>query len=1206
MEQDNEIDVNEISNEDLEDEKLLSDIDDGEMKDTLSSFLDSIKQYPLLTFEEEKELLKKYFLNNDLNAKEKLINSNLRFVVFKAKKYINRITYSELIDLIQEGNIGLIQAIEHKKLESDNRLIALANYYIEGCIKAYIAHKDKTIDIKKAGISLLKKYNEFVDEYKKNNGIYPSDEIIMEDLDINQKQLFTIKNIKDNLTNISSLDKNLKVDEDEYSLGDIVPDYDKGYDDFLDSIDERSILYRLKNNLNSFEYYIMYHVILENDESLYQLAEALGTKSYILNSKLDECRKKIKNNNILEIETNLSIKKLCELNLEPINYPKKVVLMYIKDKVDTDVIIYLYYAWYLNLPHDKLEYQLSRFGISDYNIYSIYNYKLDKLFNNNYKKILKIVRNQYSIDEVFNYAFDFENNAILNVSKIMNKSTKDEIISMLGDEYYRLPPKHKKILDDYYENEYEYISPTKVDFVESKINVQLLRYNGDRELSLKKLYNIYLKNKDEFDEEHQEYLEGTLFTRFTKKKVKFNKKISDRIPTTIIRLEELYYNLNDLSQYTLTSDLIKETIEKHQYLFKDDEIKSLYMHYAIGYEKKYSEKEIMKELNLSKDEVRYYLNYGYRKVTELYLGVFNNYVLEDEDIYIKYINDPYFPLKDKNREVLRLRYVEHLDYKDIKEKLGFNNTREVSNMIKKATYLIDCHEYNINAENKYEEYRINNMLDAVSYNEIQKEIIKLHFIENASFESLSSCYDIKILDIKRLCSDFCANYIRYFAKKELSFEEIERELTCHITDSILNENQRFVLSKLYGIKCDSNKDGEKLSRKELSKLLNKTGTDLSTIINYSEVRIGARINGIMTPNLGILSQKEVIDALNNKNIPLSDEEKSMLRQIKGIDTETLTMENLAEIYNINIGSVKRRINLAYLSILKYQRNNKGYYDYEKDIEPILKYFPLYEKEVLIDLYKNKLSVDDMMKKYILSSNSVRSLVKRVDKKAKYIIEYPYARVFDFDYAREVIQNNDLPFYGEKEKAYEMYVRHFGDDGNPPVSTGQIIDDLVVSENTKTNYVIKRLMIACLMYKDGYRKLNTITSEEVKSTYERHKDEYNKFERGIFETYFKIDYEKNLINGRTINDFIIYEVLKDKNNSIRHLKDMSLSEIHNIIKNNPFNLTKAQLEFIRNYRKIPKKHLMSGKRKIKLYKILEKGLYNSIEKSKSKEKVLEKK
>ncbi len=94
---------------------------------SLSLFLDEIRKYPILTAEEERELAQK-IAQGDLSAKEKFINSNLRFVVSIAKKF--HVEQMSLMDLIQEGSIGLIKAVEKFNPEKGYRFSTYAKYWI--------------------------------------------------------------------------------------------------------------------------------------------------------------------------------------------------------------------------------------------------------------------------------------------------------------------------------------------------------------------------------------------------------------------------------------------------------------------------------------------------------------------------------------------------------------------------------------------------------------------------------------------------------------------------------------------------------------------------------------------------------------------------------------------------------------------------------------------------------------------------------------------------------------------------------------------------------------------------------------------------------------------------------------------------------------------------------------------------------------------
>lgn len=103
----------------------------------LETYMREINRHALLSREEEVELAQRYFTNGDEAAKQRLINSNLRFVVKIAYKYSS---YKlDMIDLIQEGNLGLITAVERFNPNHGNRLLTYAVWWIKATIQAYIS-----------------------------------------------------------------------------------------------------------------------------------------------------------------------------------------------------------------------------------------------------------------------------------------------------------------------------------------------------------------------------------------------------------------------------------------------------------------------------------------------------------------------------------------------------------------------------------------------------------------------------------------------------------------------------------------------------------------------------------------------------------------------------------------------------------------------------------------------------------------------------------------------------------------------------------------------------------------------------------------------------------------------------------------------------------------------------------------------------------
>jgi RNA polymerase primary sigma factor len=107
-----------------------------------SSYWDALKKIPLLSAMEERELAERVNLG-DMEARERMINSNLRLVRWVASKYINR--GLSIFDLIQEGNIGLIKAVEHFKPNRGIRFSTYATLWVKRSIERALANHSRTI-----------------------------------------------------------------------------------------------------------------------------------------------------------------------------------------------------------------------------------------------------------------------------------------------------------------------------------------------------------------------------------------------------------------------------------------------------------------------------------------------------------------------------------------------------------------------------------------------------------------------------------------------------------------------------------------------------------------------------------------------------------------------------------------------------------------------------------------------------------------------------------------------------------------------------------------------------------------------------------------------------------------------------------------------------------------------------------------------------
>lgn len=155
-------------------------------KDLVNLYLKDIRQYKLLTKEEEQDLIKKS-KSGDEEAKKTLTLSNLRLVVKIAKNYIKK--GLSFIDLISEGNIGLIKAIDKFDETKGFRFSTYAVWWIKQAISKAIINKGREIRIPSYKYDLLNKINNAISVSIANKSKYPTIAQISEKTGIAEKQI---------------------------------------------------------------------------------------------------------------------------------------------------------------------------------------------------------------------------------------------------------------------------------------------------------------------------------------------------------------------------------------------------------------------------------------------------------------------------------------------------------------------------------------------------------------------------------------------------------------------------------------------------------------------------------------------------------------------------------------------------------------------------------------------------------------------------------------------------------------------------------------------------------------------------------------------------------------------------------------------------------------------------------------------------------
>ena len=278
---------------------------------SVKAYLKSISSYPLLTIEEEVELFEKMKSAPSeperLRYREKIINSNLRFVVSVAKQYSS--CKIPLMDLIQQWNIWLCKAADKYDSSRWFKFISYAVWRIRQSISQYVMSNKYDVKVPYNRLYICSKIEKIISEFIQTKWYEPTSEEILD--------FYVEKNLSDN-SNITGLNlKIIKSTIDEYTsllnlnatihlnstiTGDTTTEFyeiieDKNIpktDDFVIQESLKNVLYNIIETLSYEQKYIIKSYFSENPESLSSIAEVLDIPISKVNKQKEIALKKIK------------------------------------------------------------------------------------------------------------------------------------------------------------------------------------------------------------------------------------------------------------------------------------------------------------------------------------------------------------------------------------------------------------------------------------------------------------------------------------------------------------------------------------------------------------------------------------------------------------------------------------------------------------------------------------------------------------------------------------------------------------------------------------------------------------------------------------------------------------------------------------------------------------------------------------------------
>ena len=188
--------------------------------DSVQMYLKEIGRHKLVNASEEKELARR-ILAGDEEARKGLANANLRLVVSIAKKYVGRSSELTLLDLIQEGNIGLFKAVEKFDWRKGYKFSTYATWWIRQAVTRALADQSRTIRIPVHMVETIAKYKQVYRRLSQDLGRDPLPQEIATEMGVDVEKVHTIEKIDQST---ASLDKPTDDDDDKSTLGEFIAD----------------------------------------------------------------------------------------------------------------------------------------------------------------------------------------------------------------------------------------------------------------------------------------------------------------------------------------------------------------------------------------------------------------------------------------------------------------------------------------------------------------------------------------------------------------------------------------------------------------------------------------------------------------------------------------------------------------------------------------------------------------------------------------------------------------------------------------------------------------------------------------------------------------------------------------------------------------------------------------------------------------------
>ena len=1087
--------------------------------DPVKAFLAEAREYPLLTADQEKDLARTIKNGDDFarhQAIQKFVEHNILLVASIAKRYGSN--EMSLLDLIQEGCLGVMNAAEKFDPDLGFKFSTYATYWIRQAIRRSIDNKAGNIRVPVYRRSELRKYVNFINKYQADNGEAPADEVVQRELGMPADTIAALKEL--NKLNTTSINQPVG-DDATGELGDFLTSSTDSYADIDQEIDQKLLLLSIRERLNNRDYYIIYSRIFASPiKSLEELGKEFGLSRERIRQYEAGALNKIKpmmvNNKDSRngITKKYTLKQIDLMNLTPLSYIQYVWLYLIKtNQILTDYEYYVVYYLYFDHNKHSINNIAKKLGFPLVDVERTANTALETIEaymavedielaktilaaeHNSSRQVMELDISPVSEYEVMEFK---------QIEAVVSKLSFTELTTYFSDYFNGLSPQEKELLKTYLEPIGEQLKVEDLKVAEREINLHLAGYYRSGFLPEAMLQKTYQANKASFTHEQQAVIEYCIFKTLAKSELDAlcahmsHNNITGIKTLALVKLEKMYFKVDNFFGSLLNQEELSLVLSNPKHAFTDMQRKVLSLYFGVV------TKDNPLGMEHSISEVASLLGVGYRqahsrifsahdKALVYHLGKNNKMLIKDGEKYLPYIQNVQYEMTKETREILMQHLIHGLSYEEIAKATGLTVYR-ISNIITDGIRKMDMFRFGILKPLVFTEEELDEFykLTRAQYTAIEKEMINARFFMGLTNAQITDKYNIDRISLNHIFMRFMAAFISVKLQgKKLTVLAVKNELLSHASDAILNDREQLFASYLCGIKTQDNPEGEIYDRQTMMQRLNLSGAQYDHYNRNIRIKIEQKKLGFLEAQYGLITHEELSVLLEDPRLPISETEKQLIKDAKGINTPMLSSEDMSLKYGITKHSVFRKFQRAILAIKQYQNGElEPTYDYELDIIPIMRYFSEYECRIIERLYRDKVPTTKLHLEFNIGIDVMLNTINRIKSSVIAILKNDrLAPKYDFAYARTVIHNEDLPIYGNHELLIKVYQMYFGENGYHKMSVPQIIDTLKTDiSSTALSNMIYTLILAIEKYKIGIIKTKEFSFEQLQTYYEKYESE----------------------------------------------------------------------------------------------------------------------